>query len=92
MRREVIGQFGEGLKVGTLALVREGRSVTLETGQEHWLFELVQDPNFGEKVLTVLVTGDDSSCNDEYLKLNVRGATFPTFCDFPLIIMIFSAF
>ena len=54
---EVIGQFGEGLKVGALALVRDGRIVTMETGNEHWRFELIQDEDFGVKVLSVHVTG-----------------------------------
>ena len=54
---DVIGQFGEGLKVGALALVRDGRIVTMETRNEHWRFELNLDPNFGVKVLTVHVTG-----------------------------------
>ena len=35
-KREVIGQFGEGLKIGALALVREGRVVSMETGEDKW--------------------------------------------------------
>ena len=35
-KREVIGQFGEGLKIGALALVREGRTVSMETGNDRW--------------------------------------------------------
>ena len=35
-KREVIGQFGEGLKIGALALVREGRVVSMETGDDRW--------------------------------------------------------
>ena len=35
-KREVIGQFGEGLKIGALSLVREGRVVSMETGCDKW--------------------------------------------------------
>ncbi len=33
-KREVIGQFGEGLKIGALALARQGRVVSMETGED----------------------------------------------------------
>lgn len=57
-KREVIGQFGEGLKVGALSLVRDGRPVTMETSSDRWRFDLVQNEEFGEKVLTVIVSGN----------------------------------
>ena len=53
--KEVIGQFGEGLKVGALALVREGRVVSMETGRDRWKFGLLHDKAFDEEVLTVFV-------------------------------------
>ena len=53
--KEVIGQFGEGLKVGALALVREGRTVTMETSKDRWRFGLKMDEMFNEEVLTVFV-------------------------------------
>lgn len=56
----MIGQFGEGLKVGALALVRDGRIVTMETGKELWRFELSMDNTFGEKLLTIHVIGRPS--------------------------------
>ncbi|XP_069107413.1 uncharacterized protein [Argopecten irradians] len=55
--KEVIGQFGEGLKVGALALVRNGHLVTMETSKDRWMFDLIHNEEFGEKVLTVVVTG-----------------------------------
>jgi len=54
-RSDVIGAFGEGLKVGTLALLRRGVAVTLATNDELWDFQLAIDKHFGEKVLTVAV-------------------------------------
>ena len=56
--QNVIGQFGEGLKVGALALVREGRIVIMETSDDRWQFNLDVDQNFGEKVLSIIVTGN----------------------------------
>ena len=53
--KEVIGQFGEGLKVGALALVREGRVVSMETSRDRWKFGLSHDEAFDEEVLTVFV-------------------------------------
>jgi hypothetical protein len=52
-RADQRGQFGEGMKVGTLALVRAGRSVTIRTQAETWVASLSPAPDFGgRKVLT----------------------------------------
>lgn len=56
-KHEVIGQFGEGLKVGALALVRNGFSVVMETSTDQWKFDLMHNEEFEENVLTVIVTG-----------------------------------
>lgn len=50
-----IGQFGEGMKVGTLALLREGRQVDMCTRDEHWHWCRRVDAAFGVRVLTVEV-------------------------------------
>lgn len=52
-REDQRGQFGEGMKVGTLALVRAGRSVTIRTQSETWSAHLSSSAEFGgRKVLT----------------------------------------
>lgn len=52
-REDQRGQFGEGMKVGTLALVRDGRAVTIRTQEETWSASLQASPDFGgRKVLT----------------------------------------
>lgn len=52
-REDQRGQFGEGMKVGTLALVRAGRQVTIRTQTETWSASLSPAPDFGgRKVLT----------------------------------------
>ncbi|KAI6654855.1 Chain B, Baculoviral IAP repeat-containing protein 7 [Oopsacas minuta] len=55
-RKEVIGQFGEGLKVGALALVREGRQLVMQTQSDKWGFCMERDPVFEEQVLTIQVS------------------------------------
>lgn len=52
----VIGCFGEGMKVGALALLRDGLRMTMYTRTDVWAFEVAHDESFGEKVLTVLVS------------------------------------
>jgi len=52
-RTDQRGQFGEGLKVGCLALVRENRQVTIRTQTENWIASLAPSAEFGgRKVLT----------------------------------------
>lgn len=51
--QDVIGSFGEGLKVGAVALLREGLRLRMFTKEEVWTFQLSVDPAFGERVLTV---------------------------------------
>lgn len=46
------GQFGEGMKLGTLALVRAGCSVVIEAGGERWTATIEPSPDFGANVLT----------------------------------------
>jgi hypothetical protein len=55
--KESVGQFGEGLKVGALALLRSGLALSMTTSKDHWQFSLELDPVFDERVLTVLVSG-----------------------------------
>ena len=54
-RADQRGQFGEGMKVGTLALVRENRQVTIRTQTENWTASLQTSTEFGgRKVLTFM--------------------------------------
>ena len=81
--KEVIGQFGEGLKVGALALVREGRVVSMETSRDRWRFGLSHDEAFDEEVLTVFVDdrwqeSDDDDDDDANLgQTDTRVSVFP---------------
>ena len=48
---DLIGKFGEGLKIGILALVRAGYKVKIRSGSEVWLPEIVDSKKFKAKVL-----------------------------------------
>lgn len=50
-RDDQIGQFGEGLKLGILALVRAGRAVRVFSGNEIWIPKIKRSRSFGEDVL-----------------------------------------
>lgn len=46
-----MGQFGEGLKLGTLALVRSGYTVRIRNGKELWKPSIQHSERFNSKVL-----------------------------------------
>lgn len=51
-RSDQIGKFGEGMKLGAMALIREGRDVNIFTGSEQWIPKIELSENFeGEEVL-----------------------------------------
>lgn len=54
-RTDLAGQFGEGLKLGTLALIRSGHDVTIRTGDEIWTPSIEHSVKFDEKVLVFTV-------------------------------------
>lgn len=50
-RSDMIGKFGEGLKLGVLALVRGGRSVKIRTGGEVWTAYIARSERYDADVL-----------------------------------------
>jgi hypothetical protein len=56
-RSDMRGQFGEGLKLGILALVRKGISVKIRNGSEVWTPTIEHSEQFDEPVLTFDVQG-----------------------------------
>jgi len=50
-RTDTIGKFGEGLKLGVLALVRAGHAVRIRSGSEVWTPYIAQSEKFKAKVL-----------------------------------------
>ena len=51
-RSEMIGKFGEGLKLGVLALVRAGHGVRIRSGSEVWIPKIERSEKFNADVLT----------------------------------------
>lgn len=47
------GHFGEGLKLGALALTRAGRKLKIVNDDESWTFQIGNSPVFGVPVLSV---------------------------------------
>jgi hypothetical protein len=56
-RDDLIGKFGEGLKLGILALVRAGFPVKIRSGSEVWVPTIQKSEKFNAEVLTFDVTG-----------------------------------
>jgi hypothetical protein len=50
-RGDMIGKFGEGLKLGILALVRKGAKVKIRSGSEVWVPGIVRSEKFNADVL-----------------------------------------
>jgi hypothetical protein len=55
-RPDLIGKFGEGLKLGILALVRAGHPVKIRSGGEVWLPSIQRSETFNADVLVFDIT------------------------------------
>jgi hypothetical protein len=57
-RADLIGKFGEGLKLGVLALVRAGHRVKIRSGSEVWVPRIARSDKFDADVLVFdIMTG-----------------------------------
>lgn len=54
---DMIGKFGEGLKLGVLALVRAGHELKIRNGSEVWVPSIERDERFDDDVLTFKIEG-----------------------------------
>jgi hypothetical protein len=54
-RGELIGKFGEGLKLGVLALVRAGHAVKIRSGSEVWIPKIERSEKFNADVLVFYI-------------------------------------
>lgn len=57
-RADLIGKFGEGLKLGVLALVRAGRPVTIRSGSEVWDPTIARSEKYDAEVLVFDIKGN----------------------------------
>lgn len=72
-RSDQIGKFGEGLKLGVLALVRAGHAVKIRNGSEVWIPTIERSETFDEDVLTFRI--EDGRKEDKRLRIEVGGIT-----------------
>lgn len=54
-RGDLIGKFGEGLKLGVLALVRAGHEIKIRSGEEVWLPKIERSEKFDADVLVFYI-------------------------------------
>ena len=67
-RNDQAGQFGEGLKLGSLALVRAGRKVTIEFNGERWIPKIIKSQTYDAEVLAFYIYKTE----EDHDKLSVK--------------------
>lgn len=72
-RADMIGRFGEGLKLGTLALVRAGRPVKIRSGSEVWSPTIEKSEQFKADVLTFDIKGGNEP--KKRVRVEIGGVT-----------------
>jgi len=68
---KLIGKFGEGLKLGVLALVRAGHTVKIRNGSEVWAPTIERSELFDEDVLTFNI--DKGRANKNRVRVEIGG-------------------
>lgn len=69
--KDTLGQFGEGLKLGTLALCRAGYTVNIRNGSETWTPSIERSEKFDREVLVFHVRKRKKE--DKDLSINIKG-------------------
>jgi hypothetical protein len=72
-RADLIGKFGEGLKLGILALVRAGRAVKIRSGAEVWIPTIARSERFDADVLVFDIQGGREDKNR--VRIEIGGVT-----------------
>jgi hypothetical protein len=72
-RDDLIGRFGEGLKLGMLALVRAGRPIKLRVGSEVWTPTIEKSEGFKANVLAVDIRGGKEA--KKRVRVEIGGVT-----------------
>jgi hypothetical protein len=75
-REELIGKFGEGLKLGILALVRAGFPVKIRSGSEVWVPTIQRSEKFNADVLVFDVTGGRKA--EDRVRVEIQGISKET--------------
>ena len=72
-RSDMIGKFGEGLKLGTLALVRGGHEVKIRTGGEVWTAYIARSERYDADVLCFECKGGNE--DKKRVRVEIDGVT-----------------
>lgn len=80
LRHDTIGKFGEGLKLGVLALIRAGHAVTIRSGSEVWTPSLEHSALFNATILTFnILTGRKEK---DRVAIEIAGITKESWTEF----------
>ncbi len=69
-----IGEYGEGLKLGVLALVREGYEVRIDVGSDVWTARFLNSRKYKAKILAFDIEKDVNP-NNENVTVTVKGVS-----------------
>jgi hypothetical protein len=78
-RSDLIGKFGEGFKLGILALLRNGHSVKIRNGSEVWEPVIAWSDKFSAKVLAFDISKGRK--NEKRISIEVGGISEETYRD-----------
>lgn len=73
-RSDMIGKFGEGLKLGVLALVRSGCEVKIRSGSEVWIPKIEKSEKFSANVLTFYI--EKGRLDKDRVQIEISGIQF----------------
>lgn len=77
-KSEAIGQFGEGMKLAFITLLRNNVPVHVENDDEFWAVELKEDATFGTELPHITITQREST---GYVRFFIKGITQQTLVD-----------
>jgi len=69
-RSDMLGEQGEGYKIGSLVLCRLGKGIKMRTGAEVWQPELVHSKTFNAKVLTFDIASGRKHRDEVVVEIN----------------------
>lgn len=78
-RQDVVGQFGEGLKIGILALLRKDVPIKIRNGSEVWIPSIERSEKFNSEVLVFDIQTGRKDDNRVRIEIGcISKATFET--------------
>jgi len=86
-REDTIGRFGEGLKLGMLAAVRQGHPIKIKTGDESWTPKIAKSSAFNADVLAIdIKTG---LAWENIVRIEIGNVDFDDWCEMATMFLRF---